>query len=353
MQRNKDYYEILNIPRDASVEEIRKAYRNLAIKYHPDRNPGNKEAEEKFKEAAEAYAVLGDAEKRRMYDLYGSTGLRQTGFEGFSDFDDIFQHFSDIFSDIFGFGNRRRRSSPKRGRDLRCDISITLEEAYSGVQKEVSVGRMDTCISCGGSGLKPGTSPEKCPACKGEGHIVHSHAHFMITTTCTHCNGKGTIIRNKCPRCNGRGKEIVEKKIKVKIPSGIDDGMKLRIAGEGESGEYGGYEGDLYVYVHLEPHEFFTRDGDDVVCELPISFIDACLGTQIEVPTLDGKKKIEIHPGTQPADIVRLKGKGFPSLQGYERGDQIVKIKVLIPTNLTKEQRELLEKLKITTQIKK
>jgi len=338
------YYEILGVSRTATEEEIKKSYRRLALKYHPDRNPGDKEAEEKFKEAAEAYEVLSDPEKRAIYDRYGHEGLASTGFQGFRGFDDIFASFSDIFSDIFGFtSGTRTRSAARAGVDLRYDLRISFMEAALGTTKEIEIEKYERCSTCGGYGTAPGTSPEVCPRCRGRGQISQTSGFFSISTTCPHCHGYGQIITTPCPRCRGTGKQKTTKTLQVKIPPGVDTGSRLRLRGEGEEGEHGGPDGDLYVFIHVDEHEFFKRHDYDIYCKVPISFVQAALGATIEVPTLTGKEKLKIPRGTQSGKIFRLKGKGIPHVRGFGRGDQIIETVVTVPTHLTRRQEELLK----------
>lgn len=340
----KDYYEILGVSRSASSDEIKKKYRQIALKYHPDRNPGNRQAEERFKEAAEAYEVLRDPEKRRIYDQYGHEGLHGTGFEGFSSFDDIFESFSDLFGDVFGFSTRRSyRNRPVRGADLRYDVSITLEEAAKGKEIEFDIPKTEVCDHCDGSGAEPGTSPEVCNVCGGRGQVYRTQGFFTISTTCTRCRGTGRVISRPCKRCRGSGTLTRKKTLKVKIPPGVDSGTTIRLAGEGQLGEHGGPPGDLYVMIQVKPHHIFTRQGDDLICEIPISFVQAALGTVVKVPILDGEYDLEIKPGTQPGEIYTIKDKGLKHLRGRGYGDMRVGIRVVIPRKLTKEQEELLE----------
>lgn len=342
--QKRDYYKILDLDRNASSEDIKSAYRKMALKYHPDRNPGDKEAEERFKEASEAYEVLRDPEKKELYDLYGHEGLKQTGFRGFKGFDDIFSSFSDIFEDFFGFGPvRRTRNAPQPGPDLRYDLYISFLEAAFGKEVEIEIPKTEECYTCLGSGVKPGSFPETCPSCGGTGQIVRSQGFFRISTTCSRCGGDGKIIPYPCPECKGNGRVTRKKAVSVKVPAGVDTGSRLRLRGEGESGLRGGPPGDLYVIIHVEPHEFFQRQGNDVVCQLPISIIQATLGDKVEVPTLNGNKKISIPRGTNSGDILRLKEEGIPDVRGLGRGDQIIEIAVKTPTDLTKEQERLLE----------
>ena len=342
----KDYYEILNVARTASEEEIKKSYRTIAMQCHPDKNPGNKKAEEQFKEAAEAYEVLSDSQKRAIYDQYGHEGLSSTGFRGFSGFDDIFSHFSNIFEDAFGYGNVRgrgqSRSSGSAGADLRYDLKISFLDAAFGLTTTIELEKLATCHKCRGTGAAPGSSPETCRTCKGRGQVIQSSGFFTISSTCPHCNGYGKFIAKPCDNCRGTGKEQVPKTVQLKIPAGVETGSRLRLRGEGEAGDHGGPDGDLYVFLHVEEHEFFTRSGNDIICRIPISFVHAALGGTIEVPALQGKEKVKIPRGTQNGKTFRLKGKGIAHIRGYGRGDQIIEIFVQIPTELSKKQEELL-----------
>jgi len=343
----RDYYEVLGLKKSASDEEIKKAYRRLARKYHPDVNQGEKDSEEKFKEVKEAFDVLSDAARRERYDRFGHAaeeslgngGFDRGGFGGFG--------FEDIFETFFGGGGRGRRpSGPQRGNDLRYDLEITLKEAAFGLETTVSVQRVEECDTCHGSGAKPGTSPERCAHCGGAGQqqTVRNTAfgRFVSMKTCDVCAGAGTIVRAHCPDCQGSGREQRERKIEVKIPPGVDTGNRLRVAGEGEAGAQGGPPGDLYVFIQVRPHELFRRQGDDLFFESPVSFAQAALGTEIEVPTLDGAVKLKVPEGTQPGTSFRLRGKGIPHLRGYGRGDQHVRININIPQKLTGKQSELL-----------
>ncbi len=347
----KDFYDILGLGRSATSDEIKKAYRQLAMKYHPDRNPGDKEAEARFKEAAEAYEVLHDPNKRRIYDQYGHEGLQGTGFQGFSNFDDIFSSFSDIFGEVFGFSSGRRsyRRGPSRGSDLRYDASITLEQAAKGTELDLEIPKTESCDICGGTGAEPGTSPETCKTCGGKGQVYRSQGFFTISTTCSHCRGTGQIITKPCKQCRGAGNISRKKKLKVKIPAGVDTGATMRLTGEGEAGELGGPPGDLYVFIDIKAHETFIRQGDDLYIEFPVSFVQAALGTTISVPSLDGDVDLEIKPGSQPGEIYTLKGKGIKHLRSHGQGSLNVGIRVEIPKKLTKEQEELLVKFAQTT----
>ena len=343
MTTKRDYYEILGVDRNAGDDEIKAKYRKLALKYHPDRNPGNKEAEENFKEAAEAYEVLRDAEKRSIYDQYGHEGLQGTGFSGFGGFDDIFSSFGDIFDEFFGFGGgRRSRSSARRGADLRYDLTVSFMDAAFGVETEIEIEKLETCQACEGGGCEPGTSPENCRYCGGSGQISRSQGFFSIRTTCYQCRGQGRTIPHPCLECRGTGQVNRKKRVSVKMPAGVDSGSRLRLTGEGESGADGGPPGDLYVYVRVEPHEFFKREDIHVICQVPVSFVQAALGDQIDVPTLNGEKTLDIPKGTQPGDIFRFKGEGIPSLRGHRRGDQIIQVMIKTPTRLNKRQEKLL-----------
>ena len=343
MTGKRDYYEVLGVDRNATDEELKTSYRKLALNYHPDRNPGDKEAEEKFKEAAEAYEVLRDPQKRRIYDQYGHQGLEGSGFSGFGGFDDIFSSFSDIFEDFFGFSSRRRsRSRVQRGSDLRYDLSLSFMQAAFGTETEIDVEKLGGCPACQGSGCEPGTQPETCSYCNGTGQATRTQGFFTVSTTCPSCRGKGQAIPHPCSECRGAGQITVRKKVAVKIPAGVDNGSRLRLTGEGEAGAFGGPPGDLYVFIEVEPHEFFSRNNTDVVCQIEISFVQAALGDKIKVKTLNGQKGLEIPKGTQPGDIFRMPGEGIPSLRGNRRGDQIIQVLIKTPTHLSKKQVELL-----------
>jgi molecular chaperone DnaJ len=339
------YYECLGVERSATEEEIKKNYRKLAMQYHPDRNPGDKDAEEKFKEAAEAYEVLSDREKREIYDRYGHEGLNGIGFRGFSGFDDIFTSFSDIFEDIFGFGSgrSRTRSTQRSGADLRYDIKISFMDAAFGTTTDIEVAKAERCNECRGSGAAPGTAPETCSQCRGRGQVTQSSGFFTISSTCPQCRGQGKVITKPCMSCRGTGRSRITKTVQLKIPAGVETGSRLRLRGEGEEGEFGGPSGDLYVFIHVEPHELFERKDNNIYCQIPISFVQASLGATIEVMTLNGTEKLKIPKGTQSGTIFRLKGKGIPHLQGFGRGDQIIETVVKIPTNLNRKQEELLK----------
>ena len=340
----RDYYEVLGVDTRASQEEIKKAYRQLALKFHPDRNPGDKEAEENFKEAAEAYEVLRDSQKRDIYDQFGHAGLEGTGFAGFGGFDDIFSAFGDIFEDFFGFGTRRRgsRTSARPGADLLYDMRLNFDEAVFGTEKEIEIPTSATCESCEGMGREAGTEEESCPICHGQGQILQSQGFFRISTTCHRCGGQGRIITNPCRPCNGTGREKINQKVLVKVPAGVDTGVRLRIPNQGESGYLGGPPGDLYVRLHVDPHEFFEREGYNLYCRIPISMLQAAVGETIEIQTLDSTRSVKIPPGTQSGDVIRLRGDGVPSLRGSGRGDLLIDIQVKTPVNLNKRQKEIL-----------
>jgi molecular chaperone DnaJ len=350
----KDYYEILGIQRNATKEEIKNAYRKLALQYHPDRNK-SPDAEERFKEISEAYAVLSDDEKRRTYDLYGRAGIgdRYTPEDIFRgvDFEDIFRDlgfgFSSIFEQFFGRGGWGW-GAPQRGYDLQYDLEIDLEEAASGLEREIRVQRVEECQTCGGGGAKPGTGLKQCPTCQGSGQVRQRQSVgqglFTVTqiTTCDRCAGKGRIIEVPCTECKGTGQVRRSRRISVKIPQGIEDGATLKVRGEGDTGPGGVLPGDLYVTVHVRPHAVFQRRGDDLICEVPISFTQAALGSRITAPSLDGKIELKIPPGTQPGTLFKIKGKGMPRIGSSGRGDEYVKVNLKVPTRLSKRQRELL-----------
>ena len=340
----KDFYSILGVSRDATEEEIKKSYRKIAMQYHPDRNPGDKEAEEKFKIASEACEVLRDPQKREIYDHYGIEGLKGTGFTGFRGFEDIFSAFGDVFEDFFGFGTtQQRRGKSRPGADLRYDLKISFSDAAFGKEIEIDLPKSVSCEICNGTGAKPGTHPTTCSNCKGTGQVTRSQGFFTISTTCSQCRGEGKFIPHPCKECRGLGKVRKNKKIQIKIPGGVDTGSKLRIRGEGEEGERGGPAGDLFIFLYMEPHDFFSRDGDDIICQIPIGFTQAALGSNIEVTTLNGKKNLTIPKGTESGEIFRMRGEGFPKMRGYGRGDQLIQIIVKTPKGLTRRQEEILK----------
>ena len=347
----RDYYEVLGVVRTATEVEIKSAYRKLALKYHPDRNPGDKAAEEKFKEAAEAYAVLADTDKRHMYDRFGHAGLGGAATGGFDP--TVFTGFEDILGglgDIFGigemFGGQRRRGGPQRGADLRYDLEISFDESAKGVETTIQIPRNETCETCHGSGAAPGSKPQTCPQCQGRGQLRYQQGFFTVARTCGQCRGSGSIISSPCTTCRGSGRVQQQRKLTVKIPAGIASGQRLRLSGEGESGAGGGPAGDLYVVVHVQEHPFFHRDGNDLFCEIPLNYPTLALGGEIAIPTLEGEEMFKIPEGTQSGAAFRLRGRGMPDVvSGRARGDLLVTVKVVTPKKLSKEQRKLLEQL--------
>ncbi len=341
----RDYYEILSVAKNSSGNEIKKAYRKLAMKYHPDRNPDDKEAETLFKECTEAYEVLSDDQKRQIYDNYGHDGLKNSGYSGPGNFDDVFSNFGDIFSDLFGFGGGRaqtRRDGPQPGNDLRYDLSITFMEAVHGVSKEVQLSKRETCWTCEGTGCRPGYTKESCSTCNGRGQVIRSQGFFQISSTCPQCHGEGQIVTEPCNDCNGHGLIEKTKKVSINIPAGVDTGAKMRLRNEGEGGKRGGPPGDLYVVIYVDEHEFFKRDGDIIYCKLPVPMVKAALGATVEVPTVHGKKNLGIPEGSQSGDIFTLPKEGVPRLRGHGKGEMIVELQVMTPTGLCEEQKEVL-----------
>jgi molecular chaperone DnaJ len=341
----RDYYEVLGVPRNASEQEIKSAYRKLALKHHPDRNPGDRQGEERFKEAAEAYGVLGDPDKRRRYDAYGHAGVGGAAGAGFDP--TIFADFSDILGDFFGLGDAfGRRRGPRRGQDLRYNLELSFEEAAFGTETQLRIPRAETCSSCSGTGAAPGTSPTTCPSCRGSGQVTFQQGFFSVARTCGHCRGAGRVIGTPCKTCNGDGQRPSERTLQLKIPPGVDTGSQLRLAGEGEPGGQGGPSGDLYVVLRVQEHAFFKRDGTNLFCEMPVSVAQAALGISLEVPTLDGKTtRIHVPEGTQAGTVLRVRGQGVPQLGGRGRGDLHVLVRVVVPKQLTPEQRKLFEHL--------
>jgi molecular chaperone DnaJ len=347
----RDYYEVLGVSREASSDDIKKAYRKKALQYHPDRNADHG-AEDKFKEATEAYSVLSDTEQRRRYDQFGHAAFEQgiggmSGFGGFGDFSGFEDIFGDIFSSFFGAaagGGRRTRG--RSGRDLRFDLQVSFEEAAFGTEKEITIPRRLACEECGGSGTREGSSPETCRQCNGTGQIRIQQGFFTISRGCTACGGQGHTIKDPCPACSGHGVNSVESRIKVKVPAGIDEGQRLKLRGEGEAGQGGGPPGDLYVQISVKPHPVFQRQDSEIVCDVPISFSVAALGGEIEVPTLDGKYKIRIPAGTASGKVFRLKGRGMAILGENQRGDQHVRVQIEVPKRVSAGYREALEKLR-------
>jgi molecular chaperone DnaJ len=356
-QAKRDYYEVLGVARGASEQEIKSAYRKLAMQFHPDRNPGNPEAEDKFKEASEAYSILIDSDKRARYDQFGHAGVGNgAGFSGFdpstfSDFSDI---FGDIFSDFFGVNvnaGRRGGSRVQRGGDARADLTLTFEEAAFGKKVEVKVRRYETCEQCKGTGAAPGKGPVTCSSCSGHGQVRYQQGFFSIARTCPTCQGAGRVVSDPCSKCKGETRTMRERTVPVSVPAGVEDEMRIRHQGQGDSGFNGGPAGDLYVVLHVKPHSFFEREGKELFCSLPISFTQAALGAEIMIPTLEGEHKLKVPEGTQSGTIFRIKGKGLASLKGGGKGDLHVQLKVHTPAKLTKRQRELLEELGGTSSV--
>jgi molecular chaperone DnaJ len=353
----RDYYEVLGVQRGASDQEIKSAYRKLALQYHPDRNPNNPEAEEKFKECSEAYAVLADVEKRGMYDRFGHAGVGGPA-GGAAGFDPtVFQDFSDIFGEFFGFGDLfgggrgGRRTRAQRGADLREDITIDFEEAVFGAEKKITYRRHELCDVCKGSGSAGNKAPAACRTCGGRGQVRYQQGFFSIARTCPNCHGAGTVISDPCAKCKGEGRVVQEKTVEAKIPAGVEDETRIRFTGLGEAGTHGGPMGDLYLVLHVKEHPLFERQGNDLHCVVPISFTQAALGAEIKVPTLEGEHTLKVPDGTQSGQVLRIKSKGVPVLNGHGKGDLFVEVRLLTPTKLNKRQRELLEELQGTTPI--
>jgi len=346
MAVKRDYYEVLGLPRDASTEDVKKAFRKLAFQYHPDRNH-DAGASDKFKEINEAYEVLSDADKRAAYDRYGHTGADNMFGRGFEGFD--MGGFGDIFDAFFGGSGRTSQQTARRGDDLRYNIKITFEEAALGCEKEIEISRTEVCATCHGTRSKPGVPPVRCPACDGTGQIRRVQrslfGQFVNTAVCSDCHGEGQIVKEPCPECRGAGYQKHKRRISVKVPAGIDEGNGIRISGEGEAGFRGGSAGNLYVMISVKPHPYFTREGENVIYELPVNFAQAALGTELEVPTLHGACKLKIPSGSQTGKVFRMKDKGIPRLHGLGRGDQMVVLRVKTPESLTKEQKKLFEEL--------
>jgi molecular chaperone DnaJ len=345
----RDYYEVLGVVKTATDQQIKSAYRKVALEVHPDRNPGDHAAEEKFKEAAEAYAVLADKEKRSRYDRFGHAGVSSQGGAGFDP--SIFQDFdfADVLGNMFGFGDLfgggRRRGGPARGSDLRYDLEITFEESAAGVETAIDIPRLESCDTCHGTGAAPGSAPSTCPQCKGHGQLRFQQGFFTVARTCGQCRGSGKVISKPCTTCKGEGRTSQQRKLTVKIPAGISSGQQLRIHGEGEGGLAGGPAGDLYVFVVVLDHTFFRRDGNDLVCEIPLNFTTLALGGTIEVPTLDGTESYKVPEGTQSGTTFRLRGKGMPDVSGRGRGNLYFSVQSVTPKKLTKDQKSLLEQL--------
>src|SRR6187431_1588280 len=339
----KDYYEVLGVNRDASDEDLKKSYRKLAMKWHPDRNPDNPKAEEHFKEAKEAYEILTDGNKRAAYDQFGHAGVDPSAAAGAGGFGGFSDAFGDIFSDIFGGG--RSRSTVYRGADLRYNLEISLEDAARGTETKIRIPTMQECATCHGSGAKPGTQPTACTTCGGHGQVRMQQGFFSIQQTCPKCHGTGKVVQSPCPSCRGAGRLKQHKTLSVKIPSGVDEGDRIRLSGEGEAGVNGGPPGDLYVVIHLKPHTVFQRDGDDLHCEMPISFTQAALGGEIEIPTLEGSAKVKIPAETQTGQTFRLRGKGIKGVRSTYPGDLLCRVAVETPVRLTERQKEILREL--------
>jgi len=348
---------VLGVTRTAGEQEIKSAYRKLALQYHPDRNPNNPDAEEKFKECTEAYSVLIDAEKRSLYDRFGHAGVGAAG-PGAGGFDpSAFQDLTDIFGEFFGFGDLfgggggRRRSRAQRGADLREDLNLEFEQAVFGTETQVTVRRHEACEACSGAGTAPGKAPVTCRACHGKGQVRYQQGFFSIARTCPTCQGSGTVITDPCPKCKGDGRVLRQRTVETKVPAGVEDGTRIRFAGYGEVGAFGGPAGDLYVVLHVKEHSFFEREGNDLHCAIPISISQAALGTEIQVPTLEGDHVLKIPEGTQPGAVFRIKNKGVPVLNGRGRGDLFVEVRTQVPSKLTKRQRELLQELDSLTSV--
>jgi molecular chaperone DnaJ len=344
--QKRDYYEVLGVQRGADVSEIKKAYRRLAMEYHPDRNPGDHSAEERFKELAEAYQVLSDPEKRQLYDRFGHQGPRQAGFQGFGGVEDILSHFADFFGGGFGFGAARSRGPRvEAGEDIQIEARLQFSEAAMGSSKTLDIRRHVHCATCNGSGAKPGTSPSACGTCGGRGQVAHNQGIFMIATTCPTCRGRGKVVKDKCGDCRGSGAVEKRESVTVSVPAGIDDGQTLRVPGKGEAGPNGGPAGNLYVTFHVEQDPRWERDGDNLITDVNLSYTQAALGSTVQVPTLDGETELDVEPGTQPGTVSVLRGKGVPNVHGRGVGDLLVRLNVIVPTKLSAEQRQVLEEL--------
>lgn len=346
----RDYYDVLGVSRTAGDQEIKTAYRQLALKYHPDRNPGSKEAEDKFKEAAEAYAILADTDKRHLYDRFGHAGLGRAATGGFDP--TVFTGFEDILGglgDMFGFGDifggPRRRGGPQRGADLRYDLEISFEESAKGAEPSIQIPRQEPCETCHGSGAAPGSKPSTCPQCRGRGQIRQQQGPFTLARTCGYCRGTGSIIAKPCTTCRGAGRVQKERKLTVRIPPGIATGQSLRLRGEGEAGLSGGPAGDLHVVIHVQAHPFFQREGNDLFCEIPLNYPTLAMGAEIRIPTLEGEETFAVPEGTQSGTTFSLRGRGMPDVTGRSRGNLMVTVKVVTPRKLTREQKKLLEQL--------
>ena len=344
----RDYYEVLGVAKGVSEQELKKAYRRVAMKFHPDRNPDDKKAEEKFKEASEAYEILSDGQKRAAYDQYGHAGVDPQSGMGGADFGSFSDIFGDVFGDIFGGGSRRGRGGSQRGSDLQYTLPVTLEQAVKGTTAKIKIPTLVTCKTCNGSGAKPGTKPQKCTTCDGIGQVRMQQGFFSVQQTCPTCRGKGTIIKDPCSTCRGHGRVEETKTLSVKVPPGVDNGDRIRLSGEGEAGPAGSPAGDLYVQISVKTHDIFERDGANLHCEVPIGFADATLGGEIEVPTLDGRVKLRIPAETQTGKSFRLRGKGVTPVRGSSKGDLICRVAVETPVNLSSEQKELLKEFQVS-----
>lgn len=344
-----DYYEVLGVDRNADKSTIKKAYRKLAMKYHPDQNPGNKEAEDKFKEAAEAYEVLSNEEKRARYDRFGHAGVSGgSGGAGFHDVSDIFGAFGDIFGDFFGGGARqgaRRSNRPRRGADLRYYLDVDLEEVLSGVEKEIDFECEDECVTCTGTGAKKGIQPETCQTCGGTGQVVRQQGFFQMATPCHECRGQGQVIKDPCEDCSGRGRNLVHRKLNIKVPPGVNSGTQLRLSSEGEGGYQGGGRGDLFVEIRVKEHPHFSRQNQHLIAREKVSYLQALLGAEVEVRTLDGSAQVEVPRGSKTGDILKVAERGIPSLRGGRRGDLLLEIEIEIPKKLTKKEEDLLREI--------
>jgi len=352
----RDYYEVLGVTRTVTETELKSAYRKLALQYHPDRNPNNPDAEERFKEVSEAYAVLADTEKRGVYDRYGHAGLGGAASAGAGFDPTVFQDFSDIFGEFFGFGDMfggggRRRSRVQRGADLREDLTLEFEEAFFGTESRVTVRRHEACEECRGSGSAPGKGPTTCRSCNGRGQVRYQQGFFSIARTCPTCQGTGSVITDPCPKCKGEGRILRQRTVDAKVPAGVEDGTRIRFSGFGEGGLHGGPPGDLYVVLHVKEHPFFEREGNDLHCVIPVSYTQAALGAEISVPTLEGEQVLKVPDGTQSGTTLRVRGKGVPVLNGHGKGDLFVEVRVQTPSKLNKRQRELLQELEGLTHV--
>lgn len=358
----RDYYEVLGVAKDASEEEIKRAYRREALKHHPDRNPNDREAERRFKEAAEAYEVLSEPEKRRRYDRYGHEGLRGAGgARGFTNVEDILRTFGDvfgggggggsIFDDLFGFSGGRRSGGANRGPSLRCEVRITFAEMARGCEKTIRLRRPESCGVCAGTGARKGTAPAACSTCKGRGEVTQTQGFFMLRSTCPACGGRGSVVRDPCPDCGGAGRKEETRELVVRIPAGIEDGVQIRISGEGAAGEMGAPPGDLYCEVRVGRHPLLERDGNDLVCEVPVTFSQAALGARMEVPGIEGSEGLDLPRGTQSGDLFRVRGKGLPDMHGRGRGDLVCRVVVETPKRLSRRQEELLREFAETEDV--